>query len=203
MEFLLIPVKRLDRAKLRLSERLAPRDRRRLGLAMLADVLHATGKWEHRMVVTSDQDAEAVGLAFGCALVADPGTGLNDAISAGTAAAVAAGCDSLLVLPSDVPMVSSDDVAELFARPEEVVLARSPDGGTNALLRRPPGALEPAFGRSSADAHRLRAQEAGLSFRELELGSLVLDIDGYSDLVRLGEQGNLRESVRLARELLG
>ena len=39
LESILIPVKRLDQAKLRLSQRLAPPDRRRLGLAMLADVL--------------------------------------------------------------------------------------------------------------------------------------------------------------------
>ncbi|HEX2052405.1 MAG TPA: 2-phospho-L-lactate guanylyltransferase [Actinomycetota bacterium] len=203
MESLLIPVKRLDQAKLRLSERLAPQDRRRLGLAMLADVLHATEKWDSRLVVTSDQDAEAVALAFGCALVTDPGTGLNDAIRAGTTAAVAAGADTLLVLPSDVPMVSPDDISALFARPEQVVIASSPDGGTNALIRRPPDAVEPAFGPASCHAHRRRAEQADLSWRVLELSSLVLDIDRYSDLVRLGEQENVRESVRLARELLG
>lgn len=196
-------MKRLDRAKLRLSERLAPPDRRRLGLAMLADVLRATEKWSHRLVVTSDQDAEAVGLAFGCSLVADPGHGLNPAIATGTRRAAAAGATSLLVLPSDVPMVTPDDVAALFAYPEQVVVAPSGDGGTNALLRRPPAAVEPSFGPSSAAAHRQRAAEAGLSFRSVELASLLLDVDRYRDLVTLGRLANLRESVRLARELLG
>lgn len=203
MESILIPVKRLDHAKLRLSQRLAPPDRRRLGLAMLADVLRATEKWSHRLVVTNDPDAEAVGLAFGCALVADPGEGLNAAVAAGTEAAVARGSSTLLVLPSDVPMVTSDDVNALFSYPEQVVVAPSGDGGTNALFRRPPGVLAPSFGPGSAGLHALRAQQAGLSCRSVELSSLVLDIDHYRDLVTLGGLENLRESVRLARELLG
>jgi 2-phospho-L-lactate guanylyltransferase len=203
LESILIPVKRLDQAKLRLSQRLAPPDRRRLGLAMLADVLRATEKWSHRLVVTNDPDAEAVGLAFGCALVSDPGEGLNAAVTAGTAAAVAGGSSTLLVLPSDVPMVTSDDVNALFSYPEQVVVAPSGDGGTNALIRRPPGVMAPSFGPGSAGLHALRAQEAGLTCRSVELSSLVLDIDHYRDLVTLGGLENLRESVRLARELLG
>lgn len=170
---------------------------------MLADVLRATEKWSHRLIVTNDQDAEAVGLAFGCALVADPGEGLNAAVAAGTQAAAQAGASTLLVLPSDVPMVTSDDVTSLFSYPEDVVVAPSGDGGTNALLRRPPGALPSSFGRSSAGVHRLRAAEAGLSCRTVDMSSLMLDIDQYGDLVKLGGLDNLRESVRLARELLG
>jgi 2-phospho-L-lactate guanylyltransferase (CobY/MobA/RfbA family) len=100
-------------------------------------------------------------------------------------------------------MVTSDDVTALFACPEEVVVAPSGDGGTNALLRRPPGVVAPSFGPGSAELHRRRAKEAGLECRSVEMSSLVLDIDQYRDLVILGGLDNLRESVRLARELLG
>lgn len=203
MESILIPVKRLDQAKHRLSERLNPPDRRRLGLAMLADVLRATEKWSHRFIVTSDQDAEAVGLAFGCNLVADPGLGLNHAVVAGTRAAVEAGAHTLLVLPSDVPNVTSDDVTALFCAAGEVVVARAGDGGTNALLRRPPEVIDPCFGPESAARHRRCAEAAGLACTTLDLSSLVLDIDHYRDLVTLAGQPNPRESVRLARQLLG
>jgi len=202
LETILIPVKRLDTAKLRLSEKLLPADRRRLGLAMLADVLRATEKWQSRLIVTADPDAEAVGLAFGCSLVADRGSGLNAALEAGTEAALERGATSLLILPSDVPMVSADDVTSLFSYPEQVVIAPSQDGGTNALMRRPPSAVGLRFGPDSSEKHRLAAEEAGLSCRTVELSSLLLDIDRYSDLVRLGELPNERDSVRLARELV-
>lgn len=202
LETILIPVKRLDKAKLRLSEKLLPADRRRLGLAMLADVLRATDKWESRLIVTGDPDAEAVGLAFGCGLVTDPGLGLNAALEAGTQAARHAGATSLLILPSDVPMVGADDVTALFAYQEAVVIAPSQDGGTNALLRRPPAAVGLRFGPRSAEAHRLAAEETGLSCRTVELSSLLLDIDRYEDLVQLGGLPNARDSVRLAGELV-
>lgn len=201
-EAILIPVKQLDDAKRRLSERLSPADRRLLGLAMLADVLRATQKWPNRLIVTSDRDAEAVGLAFACRLVADPGQGLNAAVAAGTRAALRSGAAALLILPSDEPMVTQEDVAGLFACPEHVVIAPSPDGGTNGLLRRPPDAMGTAFGPDSASQHRELALRAGLSLRTAQVGSLMLDIDRYSDLVQLASMTNRLESARLAVELL-
>ncbi|MGQ0679088.1 MAG: 2-phospho-L-lactate guanylyltransferase [Actinomycetota bacterium] len=201
-EAVLIPVKSLDRAKLRLSQNLLPTDRRRLGLAMLADVLRATEKWPVKLVVTSDPDAEAVGLAFGCRLVADPGGGLNNALAAGTRTAVDLGINTLLILPADVPMVGPDDVASLFSSPHNVVIASSSDGGTNALLRRPPDCLPTAFGPGSARAHRRAAQERGLSCALIELDSLNLDIDRFTDLEHLSKLPNARDSVQLAADLV-
>ena len=202
LETIVIPVKRLAEAKLRLSEKLHPGDRRKLGLAMLADVLRATDKWHSRLIVTDDPDAEAVGLAFGCSLVADPGRGLNAALEAGTAAAIDAGAAMVLVLPSDVPLVTTDDVASLFGYSESVVVAASSDGGTNALLRRPPDAIAPQFGLRSAEAHRRAAEIAGLDCRVLELSSLRLDVDRYADLVELSRLPAGGESTRLANELV-
>lgn len=202
MDCILIPVKRLDRAKLRLSRRLTPDDRRRLGLAMLADVLRAAEKWSHRLLVTEDPDAEAVGIASGCDLVRDPRLGLNAAIAAGTHRAVELGATSLLILPSDVPLVSADDIAELFGRPEQVVVVSSADGGTNALLRRPPHAIAPSFGPASARRHVDTAARAGLETAEIQLESLQLDVDRCADLDALSKAAQPRESVRLARHLL-
>lgn len=202
MDCILIPVKRFDRAKLRLSQRLTPAARRRLGLAMLADVLRSTEKWPHRLVVTDDPDAEALSASFGCELVPDPGKGLNPAIVAGSHRAAETGAASLLVLPADVPLVSSDDVAELFGRPEQVVVVASGDGGTNALMRRPPHAIAPAFGPASARRHLDLAYRAGLETARMELRSLHLDIDRFADLAALKDAMPALESVQLARRLL-
>lgn len=201
VEGILIPVKRLEEAKRRLAARLAPEDRRRLGLAMLADVLRATEKWTARWIVTSDGDAEAVGLAFGCRLVRDEGAGLNPAISKATEIASIHGVESLLVLPSDVPLVSPDEVAALFSLEADVVVASSLDGGTNALLRRPPGAIEPVFGKGSAAAHVRAATEKGLDVVSFNARSLLLDVDQPADLALLAQAESDRESARIAREL--
>lgn len=202
MEAILIPVKRLDEAKRRLARLLEPSDRRRLGLSMLADVLRATDKWMERYVVTTDPDAEAVGLAFGCSLVSDPGEGLNQAIDAGVKVAILDGVDSLLILPSDVPLVASDDIAQLFASDVAVAVAASKDHGTSALRLRPSDAIPPSFGKSSSRLHIEAASSRGLGAKMFEIDSLTLDIDEPSDLEELARSPTDRESVRVARELL-
>lgn len=169
---------------------------------MLADVLRATEKWNRRYVVTADPDAEAVGIAFGCSLVSDPDGGLNEAVVAGVDAAITDGAESLLVLPSDVPLVTSDDIVKLFAAHVEVAVAGSKDHGTNALCMRPPGVIPPLFGKSSATAHFETARARGLGAEMFELESLELDIDEPGDLEELAHSAVDRESVRVARELL-
>jgi 2-phospho-L-lactate guanylyltransferase len=203
VEGILVPVKRLGEAKRRLARHLSPIDRRRLSLAMLADVLRAVESWTKRFLVTSDPDSEAVGLAFGCRVVADPPGGLNPSIDAGTSAAISAGATALLVLPADVPLVTPEDVAKILSLEIPVVIVPSQDGGTNALLRRPPGVIAPMFGPGSAEKHAAAAREAGVPFESLDVDSLRLDIDAPDDLQSLAEHDARRESVRIAREILG
>ncbi|MGH2768990.1 MAG: 2-phospho-L-lactate guanylyltransferase [Actinomycetota bacterium] len=201
MEGILIPVKRLEEAKGRLA-RLGPAGRRRLALAMLADVLHATADWPFRLMVTSDPQARALGRAGGLALIPDPGLGLNRAIDAGTLEATRAGIRALLVLPSDVPLVSAAEVSRLFSLDAQLVIARSDDGGTSALLRRPPAVIGARFGPSSAAAHALAGQLAGLRVLAPRMASLALDVDDITDVGRLAASRADRKSVAIARELL-
>lgn len=200
MEGILVPVKRLSDAKARLSEVVPSFMRRRLGLAMLADVLRVVEPWKVKIVVTDDPDAEAVGLAFGCTLVADGGDGLNGAVVRGTEAAIDLGMSSLLVLASDVPLVSTPELIAIFASVEEVVVGVSTDGGTNALLRRPADAIAPAFGEGSAAAHEEAARSAGLSFLLHKSNGVAFDVDGPADLERLASSSEVRQSVRVARD---
>ncbi|MGH2687519.1 MAG: 2-phospho-L-lactate guanylyltransferase, partial [Actinomycetota bacterium] len=103
---ILVPAKDLAAAKSRLGACLRPADRRALVLAMLADVLRATAAWADRYVVTDDAVLAETAAGLGCLPLQDPGAGLNAALRAGTAWASANGATRLLVLPSDVPLVS-------------------------------------------------------------------------------------------------
>ena len=169
---------------------------------MLTDVLDATNTWKSRLIVTSDIEAASLGRSYGCRVVEDPGTGLNEAIETGTAAALALGCTRLMVLAADVPLVTGEVVEELLSFNEQVVIAPSLDGGTNALVRRPPDVISPAYGPASAEAHRKLAHAAGLEVRTLESGTMMLDIDHVEDLLHLAEQGGRSLTVALAKELL-
>jgi 2-phospho-L-lactate guanylyltransferase len=201
MNAILVPVKTMSDAKGRLADYLSADDRHRLGLAMLSDVLTATVTWRS-WVVTSDDDASKLAEELGCAVVRDAGTGLNDAIRLGTTTTTAEGATGLLVLPADVPLVESDDVARAFQVDAEVAVAVSADGGTNALLRRPPGVIDPHFGPDSARLHIEAAQAAGLSVETLDLPSLQVDVDRQEDLEAVAASELTRGSVVFARELL-
>jgi 2-phospho-L-lactate guanylyltransferase len=202
VEAILIPVKRLSESKLRLAGVLGPPQRRRLALSMLADVLLAAAGWPLRIVVTSDPEVARDASAAGWSIVTDPGSGLNHAVAEGTSVATSAGATALLVLPFDVPLVTPQELEALFATDADVVVARSDDGGTSGLLRRPPGAIRARFGPGSARSHAGAAGEAGLRVESLRLPGLSLDVDDPGDLRRLAASGLDHASVDVARELL-
>lgn len=203
MEAILIPVKRLADAKARLAGVLDPSGRRRLALAMLRDVLAAGAPWPIRMVTTADPEAATVARSAAWRVLDDPGSGLNGAVAAGTEVSVAAGATSLLVMPFDVPLVTPDDLRSVFAADADVVVARSDDGGTSALLRRPPDAIDAAFGPGSAAVHASAGERAGLRVASIRVPGLSLDVDDAEDLRRLAASGSANGSARVARELLG
>lgn len=201
MNAILVPVKTMSDAKGRLADFLTAEDRHRLGLAMLSDVLTATVTWRS-WVVTSDDGATKLAEELGCAVIGDAGTGLNDAIRLGTTIAASEGATGLLVLPADVPLVESDDVAKAFQTESDVAVATSADGGTNALLRRPPDVIDPHFGPGSAQLHIEAAKAAHLSVETLDLPSLQVDVDRREDLEAVAASELTRGSVVFARDLL-
>jgi 2-phospho-L-lactate/phosphoenolpyruvate guanylyltransferase len=124
---------------------------------------------------------------------------LNRALEAARQKAIDAGAEAVLVLPADLPLATQDDLHALIAparrhssparsdrgieaRPPAVVLAPSHDGGTNALLLRPPGAIPFAFGPQSFDRHRDLAQAAGCALTVVRTPSLTYDLDLPEDL---------------------
>lgn len=199
-EAILVPVKRLADAKQRLS--LGAEARRALSLAMLTDVLGAAAPWPLRIVVTADPSVAGTAAAAGWVVVDDPGTELNGAVEAGTLAAAERGAAALLVLPFDVPLVSADDLAALFAEDAEVVVCRSDDGGTTGLLRRPPTVVPTAFGPASAARHAATGRAAGLRVSEIRLPGLALDVDDLDDLRLLAATPSRSSAAVLARQLL-
>ncbi|MEW6582012.1 MAG: 2-phospho-L-lactate guanylyltransferase [Actinomycetota bacterium] len=185
-----VPVKRLDRALMRLAGAIDAPGRRALQEAMLADVLHACAaspRLEATVVVTSDPDAAAIARAHAARVVPDhtPPKGIDAAVALGLDAADAEGAGAALVLFADLPLLTPADVAAVIdaAPAEPVTIAVSRDGtGTNALLMRPPSAMTPALGPGSLARHRDRAAHLGIALRTVDLPGLTLDVDTPDDL---------------------
>jgi len=189
--WLLVPVKPFQQGKSRLTEVLAANERVALNQAMLARVLaraQAANVLAGILVVSRDRAALAQAEAAGVIIVREQGHDLNGALSQAAQVASAQGAEAVLVLPADLPLLTADDIRQLYLLGQAqkgIVITRSPDGGTNALLMRPPGAIEFAFGPASFARHTQLAQSVGVPVQTYASPTLALDVDWPEDLVRL------------------
>lgn len=191
MRICLIPMKPLADAKERLAPALGPDERRRLSLAMLADVATAARGFDRVWVLQSDEEAAAAALRSGAEPRPDPapGRGLNASLDAATADAMASGAAGVLVVSADLAAVTPEDLRAL-AQGHGVALA--PDlgrSGTNAIWRHPADVIGAAFGPDSRADHEAAAAVAGVPFRLLESPGLAADVDtpdGLATVWRLG-----------------
>ncbi len=200
----LVPVRGLERAKLRLGGALDAEERRGLVERLLGQTVAAASALtgvRAVAVVSADPATLAVAAGLGASPVADSGGGLNEALEAGRAWAIAERADALLVLPGDLPAVTTAELGRVFDAAREAartaaagsfaaggqrgVVALVPDRvgrGTNVLLLAPPDCIPFRFGEDSRRAHAALAATAGATYVEVD-GPLTLDLDTPDDLL--------------------
>jgi 2-phospho-L-lactate/phosphoenolpyruvate guanylyltransferase len=188
----ILPVKRFDDAKQRLTAGYEPDRRRALVAAMVEDTLEAIAaarSIERTIVVSGDPIAQELAAEAGAEVVPDPGdAGHVQAALAGIARAETAGEDTVVLLPGDCPLLDPKELDRLLTGLPERYVTIVPDRhgtGTNALLLRPPSAIVPAFGEGSCARHVGLARDAGIPFAVEELPSLGLDLDTPADVIAL------------------
>ena len=186
----IVPVKPLRRGKSRLAGVLTEEERLDLNSQLLihtVDTLKEISEIEHVLVVSRDQAALSLARAHGARTVQENGAPeLNVALTRATIVAKRYATRGVLIIPSDLPMISKEDVyamLELVKDPPVVVVV--PDRkkeGTNALLVCPVGLIEYDYGPNSFERHCQRARQAGARLEICELPSLALDMDVPEDL---------------------
>lgn len=190
MSLAIIPIKHLSRGKTRLSSRLERSQLELLSLAMLKDIVEAlqqTPSIDRIAVVTPDESVAACARTAGAIALLRTDPGLNESIDAATRELAAAG-ESTLVILGDVAGALPEELERMYqqldpkAMQAQVVLAASRDGGTAALLRTPHAVIPSLFGPQSARAHRERAEQLEVPYRELSLPSLWIDLDRPEDV---------------------
>ncbi len=180
----IVPVKLLSGAKSRLAPVMTQAERESLCLGMFEHVLdalagsRAVGHWA---AVSPDARILRVARQRGGTGIPDLEGDLNGALRQGVRVAVSRGAEAVLMLPADLPLLRSSELDELVSLATEspcAVIARAEsDGGTNALLVRPPRALQPAFGTNSFEAHLHQARDLGIPIHVFEAPGLALDLD--------------------------
>ncbi len=181
-----IPVKPFHLAKTRLHPRLDAAARQELAIAMLRHVMGVvmdSNVGVVRGLISADPAALALARTHGFEVIPESEPqGYNWAALRARAWAQSLGCDALLILPSDLPLLTANDLQSINflaeARPRAVVIA--PDAaetGVNALLLRPPGVIPPSFGLMSFQRHQLLARRACVSTAIYRSPGFANDID--------------------------
>jgi 2-phospho-L-lactate guanylyltransferase len=114
--------------------------------------------------------------------------GQNAAAKRGIAHAVKHGARAVLLLSSDLPLITPQAVRELLdaaggiAPPAAVAVPALGRGGTNALYLNPPDAISLHFGADSLAAFRREAEGRGVNFKIHRSEAMALDLDEPADL---------------------
>jgi 2-phospho-L-lactate/phosphoenolpyruvate guanylyltransferase len=191
----LIPVKGFRNAKQRLSAILTSAQREALAESMFRDVLHevlrARGLFE-TVVVTGDDEVAQIAGSLGATVLREKAeTGETDAVDFARTSLKNAGCEAVLILPADMPLVRSADIelvlnqvaAEQIA-PFALLVPSHDRLGTNALLLAPPDIIKLRFGYDSFSYHLSQVSSQRLPVRSLDNKRIALDIDEPRDLER-------------------
>ncbi|HVP42262.1 MAG TPA: 2-phospho-L-lactate guanylyltransferase [Terriglobales bacterium] len=189
---ILIPVKDLREAKQRLGEVLSQEQRTLLAEAMLTDVVEAVLGWkQHPPVALVTSYPFAIRLARDCGfdVIEDrENPGETGAIAMATRVALERGARETLVLPGDMPLLTTAELEAVYAAAprQGVVLVPSADRrGSNAVLRRPADLIPLRFGNDSFVPHLNAARATGKQVVVPEFEGIGLDVDTPADLAAL------------------
>jgi 2-phospho-L-lactate guanylyltransferase len=147
--------------------------REELSLAMLADVLAVATGVGRTWVVSPDP-------VPGATWIPDPGGGQGAAVEA---ALREIGAGPVLVVNSDLPCVTADDLHAL-ASAAGPAIAPAEDGTTNALGLPDASLFAPLYGPGSAERFRAHFEHSV----SVDRPGLREDVDTLADLERLGER---------------
>jgi 2-phospho-L-lactate guanylyltransferase len=190
--WIVVLIKDFGSAKQRLQPALGPRSRRALAQRNAELAVRAAAAGDRVLVVAGSHEVAELAAAWGADVLLEPRQeGQNVAAGRGIALAVEGGADAVLLLSSDLPLITIEAVREVIESatrldaPVAMAVAATGRGGTNALYLRPPGAITLQFGSDSLAKFRHEAESRGVNFVVHHSESLALDLDEPGDLVRL------------------
>ncbi|MFZ0314429.1 MAG: 2-phospho-L-lactate guanylyltransferase [Candidatus Korobacteraceae bacterium] len=203
---LLIPFKSLATAKQRLAEALTQQQRSQLAEAMLRDVLAAAAGVTDRIavaLVTGDAQARQLAEEFGFLVIEDErNESETAAIEMATAWCEQRGYDTTIVVPADIPLITSEELQRVLdvAPDEGAVFVPAYDRrGSNCILRRPAAIIPLRFGNDSFLPHCAAMERTGKELIILELAGIGLDVDNPHELELLVRREGETKAQRLLR----
>jgi 2-phospho-L-lactate guanylyltransferase len=190
--WVVVLIKDFDSAKERLRPALGASSRRALARQNAKLAVDAAAAGDRVLVVAGGDEVADLAAAWGAEVLLEPREeGQNVAARRGINLAVERGAAAILLLSSDLPLVTKGAVAKLLASaarhkaPVAIAVPALGRGGTNALYLRPPDAIGLHFGDDSLAKFRDDAAARKVEFVIHRSDAMALDLDEPSDLARL------------------
>ncbi len=190
--WVVVLVKDFGSAKQRLGPALDPSERSALARTNATRAIRAAAAGDRVLVVAGSNEVATLAAELGAEVLVEPRQeGQNVAAQRGIAHATGAGAESVLLLSSDLPLVTKQSVEDLLgaanavAQPAVIAVPAIGRGGTNALYLNPPHAIGLHFGDDSLASFRREAQAKGVRFVIYRSAEMALDLDEPADLARL------------------
>lgn len=199
--FAIVPVKRFENAKTRLSSMLDTEDRIRLSSLMLEDtlqILSVTPPLTQVIIVSADKRADEIATKHGAKfLPEEKEKGVNSAVALADGYCIEKeAADATIVIPHDLPLLDSIVISKAceLAEKESTCIVICPSvryDGTNMLLRKPPSVIGTFYETDSYNMHVRTAIKLGIPVKPLLSKSLMYDIDTPEDALHLIMEENV------------
>jgi 2-phospho-L-lactate/phosphoenolpyruvate guanylyltransferase len=192
--FALVPIKDPVRGKSRLASVLSQEERRSLNAFLGCRALEVCTRVfgaERTLVVAGSAAAVSIASKFGVRIVLEDARqrNVNEAVAAGADCARVAGADAIMVVPTDLPLLTESSLqAAIAAIPHAPGCVLVPDHrgtGTNVIGLAPVRSDLFSFGEPSLERHSTNAKCAGYEVRIHHCDVLAFDLDRPEDLDRL------------------
>src|SRR5215203_302820 len=203
--FAIVPVKRFENAKTRLSSILDKDDRILLSSLMLEDtvnILSSVPSLSQVVIVSADKRAEEIAtkneLNF---LREQKESGVNSAVLLADSYCIREAAEATVVIPQDLPLLDPIEVSRAcqLAENESRCIVICPSlryDGTNMLLRKPPSVIATFYDTDSYNMHVKAAIKLGIPVKRLFSKSVIYDIDTPEDALQV-----MKEETVTARSL--
>lgn len=183
----LVPIKPFAAAKTRLEGLLTRAECARLAEEMARDVLRAlqaAPDISGIAILSAEPRLAALAEAATARIYAEQaGEDYRTALGRVAADLASHGARHLLVVPADLPTLSSGDIQQLLeGHPGGVTVCPAIDGGSNALVLTPPTAIPFLYGPDSAARHLGAAAAASVAARTARLPAFARDVDSPDDV---------------------
>jgi 2-phospho-L-lactate guanylyltransferase len=190
--WVVVLVKDFDLAKQRLRPALDPGQRRELARENARLALASARAGDRVLAVCGSEAAAELARQAGAeVLLEERPSGQNPAARLGIAHATAHGARSVLLLSSDLPLVTRRTIATMLSAarrlgsPGVMAAPATGRGGTNALSLSPPDVIDLHFGDDSLSRFEQDAVSRGVTFALHGSPRLALDLDEPTDLDEL------------------